>query len=157
MDPPTSVEDTFLTERQAEVLALRNDGLTQREIADRLGTSVANVSGVESAARRNVGAAARTLDLARVLRCAVRFQAEAGTDLRELVDAIYERGDAAGLRVAHAEPELTTRLHDLLGDRVEARRLTEDTEMGITAGGDVVAFPTDEVDGDALADRTATG
>ena len=57
MEPPTSVEDTFLTERQAEVLALRTDGLTQREIADRLGTSVANVSGVESSARRNVAAA----------------------------------------------------------------------------------------------------
>ena len=151
MEPPTSVEDTFLTERQAEVLALRNDGLTQREIADRLGTSVANVSGVESAARRNVHSAARTIDLARVLRCSVRFPAVAGTDLRELVDAIYERGDEAGLRVSHAEPELTTRLHDLLGDRIEARRLTEDTEIGITADGGVVAFPTDVADGDPIS------
>jgi len=126
--------------------------MTQREIADRLGTSVANVSGVESAARRNVRAAARTVDLARVLRCAVRFQAVPGTDLRELVDRIYRRGDEAGLRVAHAEPELSTRLHALLGDRIEARQLTEDIEIGITAEGDVVAFPTDLADDGAFLD-----
>ena len=140
-DPPVDVSRTFLTERQAEVLAMRNDGLTQREIADRLGTSVANVSGVESAARRNVASARRTVDLGRLLSCAVRFPAEAGRDLRELVDEIYARGDEADLRVVHAEPELTTRLHDLLDDRIEARRLTADVEVGLTADGEVVAFP----------------
>lgn len=145
MDPPADVSDTFLTERQTEVLALRSAGLTQREIADRIGTSVANVSGVESAARANVEAAARTLDLASLLECTVRFTAEADTDLRALVDEIYARGDEAGLRVDYAEPELTTRLHDLLGDRIDARALTRSVEIGITGDGRVLAFPTDRV------------
>ena len=140
-EPRADVSETFLTERQAQVLALRNDGLTQREIADRLGTSVANVSGVESSARRNVEAAARTLELARLLECAVRFPVEAGVDLRDLVDEVYARGDGADLRVAYAEPELTTRLHDLLGDRFEERRLVEAVEVGITGDGEVLAFP----------------
>ena len=138
---PTDVSETFLTERQAEVLALRNDGLTQREIAEQLGTSVANVSGVESSARRNVEAAARTLDLARLLECTLRFPVDAGCDLRELVDEVYARGDEADLRVAYAEPALTTRLHDLLGDLIEERRLVEPVEVGITAEGTVMAFP----------------
>lgn len=140
-DPSADVSDTFLTERQAEVLALRHDGLTQREIAERLGTSVANVSGVESSARRNLDAARRTVVLGRLLACAVRFRAASGRDLRELVDEIYARGDDAGLRVAHAEPELTTRLHDMLSDQIEARRLTDAVEVGLTADGDVVAVP----------------
>lgn len=140
-DPPADVTETFLTERQAEVLAMRNDGLTQREIADRLGTSVANVSGVESSARRNVAAAARTLDLARLLECSVRFTADAGEDLRDLVDDVYARGDESDLRVAYAEPELTTRLHDLLGELIEERCLVETVEVGITRGGEVLAFP----------------
>jgi len=147
--PPADVSDTFLTERQAEVLALRNEGLTQREVAERIGTSVANVSSVESAARRNVEAAVRTVDLAELLECAVRFPVEAGLDLREVVDEIYARGDEAGLRVAYAEPELTTRLHDALGDRIESRRLTADVEVGITADGAVVTFPIRSVDADA--------
>ena len=147
-DPPADVSETFLTERQAEVLALRNDGMTQREIADRLGTSVANVSGIESAARRNVDAAARTLDLARLLECAVRFPVEGGTDLRELVDEVYALGDESDLRVAYAEPELTTRLHDHLGDLIEDRRLVEGVEVGITHDGEVLAFPLDPGGGD---------
>jgi len=141
-DPPVDVTDTFLTERQAEVLALRNDGLTQREIADRLGTSVANVSGIESSARRNVEAADRTVELARLLRCSVRVSAEPGADLRDLVDDIYALGDASGLRVAYAEPELTTHLHDVLGEVIRERRLTGTVEVGLTAAGEVVVFPT---------------
>ena len=148
MDPPASVEDTFLTERQSEVLIARNEGLTQREVAERLGTSVANVSGIEAAARRNVEAARRTVTLAKLLGCSVRFRATAGDDLRELVDAIYDRGDRVDLRVAYAEPDLTTRLHDLLGDRIESRRLTADVEVGITADGEVVAFPGETADDD---------
>lgn len=140
-DPPADVSETFLTERQAEVLALRNDGLTQREIADRLGTSVANVSGVESSARRNVAAAARTLDLARLLECSVRFPVAAGVDLRELVDEVYAHGDDADLRIAHAEPELTTHLHELLDGLIEDRRLVESVEVGVTREGEVLAFP----------------
>lgn len=155
MNPPADVSDTFLTERQAEVLAMRADGLTQREIADRLGTSVANVSGVESAARRNVDDAARTVELARLLRSAARVSAEAGMDLRELVDRIYARGDDAGLRIAHAEPELLGRLHDVLGDRIEERRLTESVEVGITGDGTVVAFPGRIDDGQPAADGDA--
>lgn len=148
-DPSADVSDTFLTERQAEVLALRHDGLTQREIAERLGTSVANVSGIESSARRNLDAARRTVELGRLLACAVRFRATPGSDLRELVDEIYARGDDAGLRVVHAEPELTTRLHDMLGDRIEARRLTDAVEVGLTADGHVVAVPAgDGADGE---------
>ena len=49
-DPETNV----LTQRQAEVLALREHGLRQRDIADRLVPSRANVSNIESSARENL-------------------------------------------------------------------------------------------------------
>ena len=48
-DPETNV----LTRRQAEVLALRERGLKQADIADYLGTSRANVSSVEASARED--------------------------------------------------------------------------------------------------------
>lgn len=143
---PSDVEGTFLTERQAEVLAFRNEGFTQREIAEELGTTVSNISGIERAARDNVEAARHTLDLSVVLESAVWFPVEAETDLRVLIDEIYARGDAAGLQITHAEPELTGLLHDRLRDRLEGRRLTEPVRVGITAAGEVVTFPS--------ADRT---
>ena len=146
-DPPTEVEDTFLTARQAEVLALRHGGLTQREIAERIGSTVANVSAIERAARGNVASARRTLELARVLEAVVRFSVPAGTDLRDLVDRIYARGDDAGVRIAYTDPELVTRLHDLLEGRLEGRALTTEAEVGITGDGAVVAYPSAEDDG----------
>lgn len=143
--PPVDLDETFLTERQAEVLARRNDGLTQRAIADDIGTSVANVSAVEGAARRNVARARRTLTLARLLGAAVRLRAEAGTDLREVVDRVYGAGDEAGVRIAYTDPELATHLHAHLADRLEDRRLTDDAAVGVLEDGEVVTHPSAEV------------
>ncbi|MGM0590756.1 MAG: sigma factor-like helix-turn-helix DNA-binding protein, partial [Halobacteriota archaeon] len=49
-----SAGSTTLTERQVEVLELREQGYTQREVADRLGTTDSNVSAIERAAEQNV-------------------------------------------------------------------------------------------------------
>lgn len=136
---------TVLTERQVEVLALRESGYTQAEIAETLGTSVANVSSIERAARENVAAARRTLHLVRVLEARTRVTAEAGTDLRRLVDRIYASADEADVRVSHTDPELTALLHDRLGPRLDGRQLTAAVEVGLTRNGSVVVFPSDEV------------
>lgn len=143
---PDGVEKTFLTERQAEILALRNQGLTQREIADKIGTTVANVSTIERAARQNIASAKQTLELAAVLESAVWFTVEAGTDFRTLIDRIYRRGDAANVKLAYTEPELSTHLHENLRDNLEGRQLTADARIGITTDGTVVTYPTTEPD-----------
>lgn len=140
-DTPVDVSQTFLTERQAEVLSMREDGLTQAAIADELGTSVPNVSAVERSARENVAAARRTVTLARLLGARSRFAVEAGTDLRELVDRVYAAADAVDVRVPHTDPELTALLHDQLGDRLDGRQVTAPVRVGVAADGSVVTFP----------------
>lgn len=135
------VEDTFLTERQIEVLSLRLDGLTQSAIADRLGTSVANVSSVESAARRNIDRARRTVDLARLLRCIIEVDVAEGDDLRDVLDRVYAAGDDAGVTVEYTEPELSGYLLDALGDRIHGRRFTSAATIGIAPDGDVEPYP----------------
>lgn len=139
--PPGDIDETFLTERQAEILALRSDGLTQREIADKIGTTTANVSTVERAARRNIVAARQTLDLAAVLESAVWFRMDGGTDLRTLIDTIYRRGDEANVKIEYTEPELSTHLHANLTEYLEGRQLTSDVSIGITTDGKVVTYP----------------
>ena len=57
-------DESVLTRRQAEVLALRERGVRQSVIADRLGTSRANVSSVEASARENVAKARETVSFA---------------------------------------------------------------------------------------------
>lgn len=142
-DRPVDPSATVLTERQVEVLAMREAGHTQAEIAETLGTSVANVSAVERAARENIDSARQTIELVRLLEARTRVTVPAGTDLRQLVDRLYEAADDAEVRVAHTDPELTGLLHERLGDRLDGRQLTAPVEVGLTGEGSVVVFATD--------------
>ena len=138
------VSDTFLTERQVEVLLRRNEGKTQEAIASDLGTSVSNISSIEAAANNNIDTARNTLDLAFLLESVVQITVEAGTDLRSVIDEIYRAGDEAGLKISYTEPELATHLNTLLSSRLRGREVSDAVELGLTADGEVVVFPRDE-------------
>ncbi len=139
-DLADAIEETFLTERQAEVLQGRHEGHTQREIAERLGTTVPNISAIERAARDNVARARRTVDLARRIETDVWFEPSEGAHLRDLVEQIYAAGDDAGVKITYSDPELAAFLHVHLSDRLEGRRLTAPVEIGITEEGGVVTY-----------------
>ncbi|MFP4590931.1 MAG: Tfx family DNA-binding protein [Halobacteriales archaeon] len=136
------VEGTLLTERQAEALELRERGLTQAEVAERWGTTAANVSAVERAAERNLARARLTLEVARTLRSPVRFTAEAGTTFDELVAEVYDRADRAGIQVAFCRPELHGHLYGQLESVAERNRLDRDVAVGLDGEGGVRVSPT---------------
>lgn len=136
VDPRTTV----LTERQVEVLSLRERGHTQREVADRLGTTASNVSAVERAAEANVEKARRTLELVRTLRAPARFAVASGTYFDDLVDRVYARGDDAGIKVAYCRPELYAHLYGMLEEHTDENRLETSIEVGLTEAGDVKVF-----------------
>lgn len=142
-DPLIDPADTMLTARQYEVLVLRDKGLTQPEIADRFGTSVANVSSIEKRARANVAQAGRTIALANEIRVNHWVTVTQGTHLRELVETVYEAGDDVGVKVPYSAPELSTYLHVRLRKQLDGRRLTEPLRIGLTPAGDVVTHPSD--------------
>ena len=91
-------DESVLTERQAEVLAFRERGLRQADIAERLGTSRANVSSVEASARDNVERAKETVAFAEALSSPVRVEIPAGTDLYDAPQRVYDACDEAGVR-----------------------------------------------------------
>ncbi len=136
-----SAEETVLTDRQVEVLELREQGHTQQEVADRIGTTDANVSAIERAAEANIEKARRTVELTRALRAPVRFSVPAGLDFETLVEEIYERGDDADIPVAYERPELHSHLYEILGDYATGDRLETSVDIGLTADGDIEVFP----------------
>lgn len=142
-DPRTDPAETMLTERQHQVLVLRNEGLTQPEIADQFGTSVANVSSIEKRARENIARAGRTIALAKDIQVDHWVSVPDGTHLRELVETIYDAGDEVGVKVPYTAPELTTYLHVHLRDRLDGRRLTQRLQIGLTPTGEVVTRPSE--------------
>ena len=127
-------DESVLTRRQAEVLALRERGLRQSDIADRLGTSRANVSSVEASARDNVERARETVAFAEALSAPVRVEIEEGTDLYDAPKRVYDACDDAGVKVNHTAPELMKAIGDRAGDAVHGREVRR--RLYITVAGD---------------------
>jgi Tfx family DNA-binding protein len=130
-------DDSVLTVRQAQVLALREHGLSQAAIADRLGTSRANVSGVEASARENVARARETVAFAETLRAPVRITIDAGTDLYDVPDRVYDACDDAGVKVVHTAPNLMKVVNDAAGTAVDGREVVAPIVVGVTSDGEV--------------------
>lgn len=134
---------TFLTDRQVEVLELRERGYTQREVAEELGTTDSNVSAIERAADANVEKARRTLELVRTLRAPVRFSVPSGEKFDDIVDEVYSSGDEAGIKIDACRPELYSHLYGSLEDETRRNRLETSIQLGITRDGDVRVFTDD--------------
>lgn len=116
-------DESVLTDRQAEVLALRERGLRQSDIAERLGTSRANVSSVEASARDNVERAKETVAFAEALAAPVRVAIPPDTDLYDVPGIVYDACDEAGVKVSHTAPDLMKVVGDAAGDAVQGREV----------------------------------
>jgi Tfx family DNA-binding protein len=130
-------EANVLTHRQAQVLALRERDLSQADIADRLGTSRANVSSVESSARENIEKARETVAFAEALSAPVRLTVDAGTDLYDVPNMVYSACDEAGVKVNRTAPELMKLVGDAAGDAVHGREVRRDITVSVTGDGTV--------------------
>lgn len=130
-------DESVLTRRQAEVLALRERGLRQSDIADRLGTSRANVSSVEASARDNVERARETVAFAEALSAPVRVEIETGTDLYDAPKRVYDACDEAGVKVNQTAPELMRAIGDRAGDAVRGREVRRRLFVTVAADGQI--------------------
>lgn len=130
-------DENVLTRRQATVLVLRERGLSQSAVAERLGTSRANVANVESSARANVEKAREAVGFAEALRAPVRVAIEAETDIYDVPDAVYAAADEADVTVEHAAPELLKRVVDAGGDAISDRVVTAPLVVIVTRDGHV--------------------
>ena len=130
-------ETNVLTRRQAEVLALREHGLRQRDIADRLGTSRANVSNIESSARENVAKATETVGFAEALSAPVRVEIPPETDLYDVPNLIFDAADEAGIKVSYTAPDLMKRISDGASTAIEGRNVKTRLFVSLTTEGGV--------------------
>ncbi|MFB6233934.1 MAG: Tfx family DNA-binding protein [Halopenitus sp.] len=126
-----------LTRRQAEVLALRERGLKQSVIAERLGTSRANVSSVEASARENVEKARETVAFAEALAAPVRVEIGESTDLYDVPTQVYDACDEAGVKVNHTAPELMRIVGEAAGDAVQGRQVRRRLFVTVDSDGTV--------------------
>jgi Tfx family DNA-binding protein len=130
-------EQNILTRRQAAVLCLREQDLTQADIAERLGTSRANVSSIESSARANVEKARETIAFTEALNSPVQVSIETGSDLYDVPSTIYSACDEAGVKVNYSAPELMKLITDTAENAVHDREIRRELLVGVTNDGRV--------------------
>ena len=130
-------DENVLTRRQAEVLALREHGLRQLDIANLLGTSRANVSTIEGSARENVEKATETVNFAEALGAPVRVEIPADTDLYEVPNMIYDAADEAEIEVSYTAPDLMKLVSDRASAVVKGRNVKQRLVVSVTDEGTI--------------------
>lgn len=132
--------ETALTDRQIEVLELRERGLTQSAVAEQLGTTDSNVSAIERAAESNIKKARATLQLIHVIRSSVQFDVPCGNSIDTIVDAVYDHGDDANIRITYRKPELYGQMFHELESFLDDGQLGCRVLIGITTDGHITVF-----------------
>ncbi len=90
---------TLLSTRQIEILKLRKQGLTQKDIAGRLKTTRENINILESRAHRNIKRALATLEILEKLGLSIRVSVDTGTNILDIPKIILDAADKAGIKV----------------------------------------------------------
>jgi Tfx family DNA-binding protein len=131
-------EETILTERQKEVLKLRNEGYSQKEIAKKFGQTKQNISAIERVARANVKKAENTIKFVKLIKAWVWFSVEENTDLDEVIGKIYSEADKAKIHIAYDGLTLATKIREEVMDKMRHRRIIRKFEVGITKEGKII-------------------
>jgi len=118
--------------------------MRQRDIAELLGTSRANVSNVEASARENIDRARETIAFADAVAAPVRVEIPAGTDLFDVPTLVFDACDDVGITVQHTAPDLMNAVSDGAAGAVEGRAIHERLLVGVTDDGNVRVRQSDE-------------
>ncbi len=130
--------DSFLTDRQLEVLRLRQQGCSQQDVADRLGTTRSNISILEKRAHQNIARAERTLQQWMMIRAPITCRAKAGTDVFDLPRMIFAAADEKGMRLPVTSLDIVVQLRRRAPRLFKKRALEQDAEIYVTEEGDVL-------------------
>jgi Tfx family DNA-binding protein len=130
--------ETFLTERQIEVLKMRLCGRSQQEVADSLGTTRSNISILEKRAHQNIARAERTLQQWMMLRAPISLQARAGTDVFDLPKMIFAAADEKHMRLPITSLDIVVQLRRNAPRLFKKRALERDALIFVTEEGEVL-------------------
>ena len=134
-DDPTH---SFLTKRQLEVLKMRHQGLSQQDIAERLGTTRSNISILEKRARQNIDRAERTVQQWMMIRAPITLEAAAGTDVFDLPKMIFAAADKCGIHLPVTSLDIVVQLRRTAPGLFKKRALEKDARIYVNEEGETI-------------------
>ena len=128
---------SFLTKQQVEVLKLRDLGLTQKAISEKLGTTRENISIMEKRAKVNIERCRETLREWERIKAPIVIKIAKGTDIFDIPGLIFEEADRNGIRVGSNQLEIIATLEREKKEIIRNRLLTGDLEVLVMKDGAV--------------------
>ena len=129
---------SFLTKRQLEVLQMRHQGLSQQDVADRLGTTRSNISILEKRARQNIDRAERTVQQWMMIRAPITLEAAAGTDVFNLPKIIFAAADKCGILLPVTSLDVVVQLRRKAPGLFNKRALERDARIYVNENGEIM-------------------
>ncbi len=129
---------SFLTAQQIRVLKFREKGLTQKEVALRLGTTRANISTIEKRAHTNIERARETLKEWKELLAPVQINIPEGMDVLEIPKKIFHRADEKGIKIQADTLGLIAQIEKQKKDKIKNRMLIERLQIYIGVTGEII-------------------
>lgn len=133
--------NTHLTERQIEIFEMKKEGKSLSQIADELDTTRSNVSHILKTARENIERARNTVRFADTLEWPLEVKVEAGSDLYDVSQEIFERADDKEIHLGYTGSELIDLFAEKAADRIEDRVVQEDIGVRVGRDGQVEISP----------------
>jgi Tfx family DNA-binding protein len=131
----------LLTDAQLNVLRLRLEGLTRKEVAERLGTTRQNVSLIERRARGNIEKAEQTLRAYRRLRTAATVELRPSTHLVDVPRMLIDAADGAGVKISVDFSLVYKELHHIAGASIAGTRVIKPITLRVLRDGEVQVEP----------------
>jgi len=129
---------SFLTKRQLEVLQMRHQGLSQQDVADRLGTTRSNISILEKRAHQNIARAQRTVQQWMMIRAPISLFVKGGTDVFEIPRMIFAAADEMGIRLHVTSMDILVQLRRNAPQLFHKRVLGRDARIYVNENGEAM-------------------
>ncbi len=133
---------TLFTERQLEINRLVREGLSNSEIASRLGITVQDVSITEKRFRENLEKAVNTINLAKESFMVSTISIEAGTHILDASKMIMNYADRKGIKLKDNTLSLVSGLRGYLGSALKNGKMKRGVEVILLQDGGIKYLPT---------------
>ncbi len=127
--------ESFFTERQVQVIKLREKGLTHEEIADKFGTTKPNIYILEKKAKNNLEKARNTIKIWKEIKSVLEYDLEKGADAFEVPKKIYKKADQKDIKVETSSTEIVQFLRD--EEVVNGRKVSENNKILVLEDGTI--------------------
>jgi Tfx family DNA-binding protein len=134
--------DSLLTDRQLKVLQLRNEGCSQQEVADILGTTRSNISILEKRAHQNIHRAERTLRQWMMIRAPISLKVKEGTDVFDLPGMIFDAADQRSIELPVTSLDIIVQLRRKSPKLFRKRAVLKDVDVYVTEDGELLVQET---------------